>query len=231
MVGFNTVSITSHKNYHLGSWQKNYDSIYSRQRLHTLMNKLELYGEGVEVGVLKGVYSEYLLSNSLLSCLYSIDPWKTFSQYEYTDTNNLEQEIHDKNYEETKKKLSVFGSRSKLLKMTSEAALELFENESLDFVYIDANHNYESVSFDVRNWCEKIRIGGMVAAHDYIPDGTYYDVPKRGFVSVRDYEGATDNKLEFGVKGAVDEFVSENRYELNITREQFMASWFFIKTH
>ena len=44
-----------------------------------------------------------------------------------------------------------------------------FEDESLDFAYIDANHLYDYVCQDIIHWSHKVRSGGMVGCHDYGP--------------------------------------------------------------
>jgi predicted O-methyltransferase YrrM len=52
------------------------------------------------------------------------------------------------------------------LKMTSEAASQLFEDQSLDFCYIDAEHKFESVNKDIQLWLPKVKNGGWIAGHD-----------------------------------------------------------------
>ena len=42
-----------------------------------------------------------------------------------------------------------------------------FEDKSVDFVFIDADHRYESVKKDIVAWIPKIRPGGIIAGHDY----------------------------------------------------------------
>jgi len=42
-----------------------------------------------------------------------------------------------------------------------------YEDESLDFVYIDADHTYEIVKKDIESWYPKVKIGGILAGHDY----------------------------------------------------------------
>ncbi len=42
-----------------------------------------------------------------------------------------------------------------------------FSDNSLDFVYIDANHSYKCVTGDLDAWYPKVRVGGYVGGHDY----------------------------------------------------------------
>lgn len=52
-------------------------------------------------------------------------------------------------------------------KGSSTQFLEEFADESLDFVYIDANHSYEYVKSDIENWKKKIKKGGFIGGHDF----------------------------------------------------------------
>jgi cephalosporin hydroxylase len=55
---------------------------------------------------------------------------------------------------------------SVLYEDSTDASKE-FENKSLDFVFIDANHLYECVLQDIKAWLPKIKDGGIIAGHDY----------------------------------------------------------------
>lgn len=46
-----------------------------------------------------------------------------------------------------------------------------FENDSLDFVFIDGDHSYDSVLKDMEDWYDKVKKGGVIAGHDYLPNG------------------------------------------------------------
>lgn len=49
---------------------------------------------------------------------------------------------------------------------SSESA-RFFDDGSVDFVFIDANHTYDFVKADVLAWLPKIKPGGIIAGHDY----------------------------------------------------------------
>lgn len=42
-----------------------------------------------------------------------------------------------------------------------------YTDKSLDFVFIDAAHDYESVLQDINAWFPKVKNGGMISGHDY----------------------------------------------------------------
>ena len=46
-------------------------------------------------------------------------------------------------------------------------ALNDFENESIDFVYIDGNHGLKFVIEDIYGWTKKVKKGGIISGHDY----------------------------------------------------------------
>ncbi len=60
-----------------------------------------------------------------------------------------------------------YAERSILLTMTTSAASRVAEDGSFDFVFIDADHNYESVVDDIACWRSKVRSGGWLGGHDY----------------------------------------------------------------
>lgn len=53
------------------------------------------------------------------------------------------------------------------MRMTSEEASNKIDDKSIDFVYIDALHDYESVKQDIKLWLPKIKKDGYIGGHDY----------------------------------------------------------------
>ncbi|NOZ20548.1 MAG: class I SAM-dependent methyltransferase [Planctomycetes bacterium] len=178
----------------------------SRNELPHLLNRRGLVGEGAEIGVNVGFFSEKILADWRGSKLYCVDPWREFPQEEYTDRANVSQEKQDELYQQTVERLKPFGDRVELMRTTSEEAAKAFEDGQLDFVYIDAQHHYEAVKEDIALWYPKVRKGGILCGHDYL-DG-----------HVRD--------CLIGVKSAVDEFIGETGLKLVVSAEKDWPSWF-----
>jgi len=187
-------------------------SIVKREGLPALLTLLGLEGKGVEIGVLRGFFSEIILKYSNLSILYSIDPWKEFDKNFYTALDNAPQDEQEKRYSLTIELLKKYKERSKILRATSQEAAHFFGTETLDFIYIDANHSYEECKNDIELWWPKLKKGGIFAGHDYL---NAMFLPNR----------------KYGIKKAVDEFIRKHKQELFVTSEEW-PTWYLIKdTH
>ena len=49
----------------------------------------------------------------------------------------------------------------------SVAMASTYEDDSLDFVFLDGDHRYECVKADIEAWLPKVKVGGILAGHDY----------------------------------------------------------------
>lgn len=118
---------------------------------------------GAEIGVLYGDTSAYLLEEFPNLTLYSVDPYLAYDGYDedrsQSSLNQYEAIAHQK--------LAPFGMRAQLLKEFSLDAAKRFTDSSLDFVFIDANHNYEHAKEDMAAWYPKVRGDGLFCGHDY----------------------------------------------------------------
>lgn len=50
---------------------------------------------------------------------------------------------------------------------TSEGALPQWDGGPIDLLWVDGDHNYPAVKFDLEAWGKFVRVGGIIAAHDY----------------------------------------------------------------
>jgi hypothetical protein len=205
------------------------------------MNRIELVhlfqsnyklGKGAEIGSFKGLYAKEIL-NIWTGKLYLVDVWRELSLLEYADSSNQKQ--YKNIIIDCCDSIKGCEDRCFMLRSDSQNGSELFDDESLDFVYIDANHRYEYVKQDISLWYPKVRKGGIVAGHDYLKldwyaDKSYANHPKDKHIwTDKDNNNIYDNYAgEFGVNPAVDEFCAQYNYELNLTEEWF-SSWYFIK--
>lgn len=53
------------------------------------------------------------------------------------------------------------------IQTTSAQASQLFQDQSIKFIYIDANHNYDFIKADIENWYPKLKEDGIIGGHDY----------------------------------------------------------------
>jgi hypothetical protein len=58
----------------------------------------------------------------------------------------------------------------RVIKSMSVDAARRFKNRSIDFIFIDAAHDYDNVTADIAAWMPKVKAGGIMAGHDYDAD-------------------------------------------------------------
>lgn len=196
-----------------------------RNKLPQFLNKLGLINNGVEVGSFKGTYAKTILDN-WAGKLYMVDVWRPLSEEEYDDSSNHKDHLDA--YSETMNNISGFEDRAFMLRMKSEDGSKLFNDNSLDFVYIDANHTYQAVKDDIEYWYSKVKIGGLLLGHDYIPSDLYKDGQKDIPLWLSSPTSESKYAGMFGVNTAVDEFAFNNGYEVNKTNE-FLGTWWIVK--
>jgi hypothetical protein len=175
------------------------EHVRRREELPLLLNSLGLTGTGVELGVRKGHFSEWLLEVWTGARLISIDSWQSVAPDRYVDVSNVTQDEHDGNHAETVRRLARFGHRSEVWRSTGADAALSIPPESLDFVYVDARHDEASMLEDLECWWSRVRPGGIISGHDYL-DGL---LPQGSF----------------GVRSAVDAFFGRLALEVHATTD------------
>lgn len=138
-----------------------YESIYSKA-----VESASQQAHFVEVGAWKGKSTSFmavLIANSGKSIKFDVvDTWKGSSEHQ-----NMDSIINDTLYSEFIFNMKPVESYYTPLRMTSVKAAGMYEDQSLDFVLIDANHDYEPVKEDLIAWLPKVKIGGVIAGDDY----------------------------------------------------------------
>jgi hypothetical protein len=116
---------------------------------------------GAEIGTEHGFYAAKICEANPQAKLYCIDPYLVVPYYEgYKD-----QEQINEHFVVAQRRLK--GKNHEFIKKLSMDAVKDFEPNSLDFVFIDANHYFEWVVNDVIYWSRKVKPGGIVYGHDY----------------------------------------------------------------
>lgn len=198
----------------------------NRESFPQLLNEKGLTRIGVELGTFKGEFSKKILDNWNGS-LFMVDVWRPLSQEEYDDQSNHAN--HSTAYKEAMDNTKEHAERAHMIRCKGEVAANLFNDWSLDFVYIDANHTYEAVVEDISLWYPKIKSGGILAGHDYLK--LNYEEGVKNIPLMLWNEETPDQQNYagmFGVNPAVDEFVKREGYQLNVT-DEFLGTWWIIK--
>lgn len=153
---------------------------------------------GAEVGVWKGETSQELLTAFPTSFLFLVDLWKEWlpgSTYydQHKVMGRMPQAEWDLIYNQavhnTRARPGV-GTVSILRKDTGEAA-SYIANGILDYVFLDASHYYDDVKRDIDLWTPKVKVGGLIAGHDF--------------------KGKMDTKGIWGISRAVHEKFTKER--------------------
>lgn len=144
-----------------------------RPALKQLINERDLIG--IEIGTYRGVYALVYLEELDIKKVFLIDSYEG-------GASNKEEGAHLllKDYED----------KTEWIKAKSANVANRFNNESLDFVYIDGDHQYEAVLQDISLYYPKVKKGGLVSGHDY-------------------------GRRWRGVPIAVNEFCKKNNFKLN----------------
>ena len=139
----------------------------SRGHVLEVMAKLHGWGSIVELGVWKAGTAEFLLTNCPRLHWYGVDSYD-YQTGEPTEIGfNHYYGSQQERYEEAFVRLRPFSARSRLFKERTVEAAQRFADESVDAVFVDADHRYAAVVADIGAWWPKIREGGWMLGHDY----------------------------------------------------------------
>lgn len=143
---------------------------FLRDDMYKLFKELG-FSTGVEIGVEKGKNAQTMFEIIPNLKLYGVDPYKQHPQASYAYhamIRNWDAKYLHNAKRQCLKRMN--GRNFTLLQGFSEDMIHNVEDNTLDFVYIDADHSYDFVMQDMILWGRKVRKGGIISGHDYYAD-------------------------------------------------------------
>lgn len=165
----------------------------------------------IEIGIAYGFHIESILNEFPEVYCYGIDPYIPYDvtddfgiSISNIDVNKTPQENFDEFSNAINTRLLKFKN-FKHIRSQSNECYNLFNNESIDLIFIDGNHTYDFVKNDCINWWPKIDKNGIMCGDDYhFPE----------------------------VKRAVDEFCIQHNLKLEfITKNNNYYTWYIKKNN
>ncbi|CAG9463178.1 unnamed protein product [Pedinophyceae sp. YPF-701] len=210
---------------------------------------------GAEVGVFRGEFSRTMLQG-WTSCerYIMIDPWAPMANY-FDTTSSNDASAADDNAAAAKAAVAAFLSPQRgagrqlagtgavrapaaadaeravdvqIRPVRSTVAAQELRDGELDFVYIDARHDYCAVKQDLEAFWSKVRCGGVFAGHDFLTD---YEMSllQRNNEGLQDWSRCEDgSRHRWAVKGAVMEFLSGVGHPVLQTLDEW-PTWYTVK--
>jgi hypothetical protein len=125
------------------------------------------YGRGVEVGSFAGRSAAYLAVELHNLNVHSIEHLPTFDLIDTFEAPGIG------DASAVLERLHRVSHITNVCPGDSALSASRYEDGSLDWVYIDADHRYEAVRRDILAWLPKVKKGGMIAGHDYAAYPTF----------------------------------------------------------
>ena len=149
-----------------------------------LLERFPKGGKIVEVGVDNGDFSADILRVTQPSELHLVDSWGSERYHK-----GKQQAVQDRFAKQTAE-----GIVQVHVGLSTERAAD-FKDGSLDVVYIDTDHSYETTRAELSLFGPKVRPGGFLAGHDYIM-GNWAGLYRYGGIeAVHEYCHAEDWEL------------------------------------
>ena len=120
-----------------------------------------------EVGVWEGAFSKRILEICEPIELHLIDPWLYQPEFAHTGFGRKKNEnLMDVKYQDV---VATFKDdpRVKVHRAMSDVALAKLDDASLDWVYLDGNHNAPFIDNDIALSLQKVKHDGIIAGDDY----------------------------------------------------------------
>lgn len=142
--------------------------VKTHSELLTQIVMAQRWRRGAELGLEKGITFEMLLERcGEQFSLIGVDVFSPQPGVIGAEVYLHPRYRHEENRIKCREITDRYRRRSRLLEMTTHEAADVVKDDSIDFVFIDANHSYEAVLQDLQDWQPKIRKKGWIMGHDW----------------------------------------------------------------
>jgi hypothetical protein len=203
-------------------------TFHVREELGMILKNLS-FKIGAELGVQQGIFAfNTLKSWKTADRFVLVDIWAP--QQNYKDAANKWD--HNANMALTDGRMKDAVSQKWVNKYTmcrnfTTSCVQNYDDLYFDYIYVDARHDYKGALLDIVQWWPKLKVGGIMAGHDYMTqkDETASADPERnGDKWIINYDGTVDESGRV-VKGAVDDFFSGDSGHLRRCPHQVTVSY------
>jgi len=178
------------------------------KRFWWLIDQINQHGftSGAEIGCANGSTTHRLLGNCPKLILYAVDKWEKIQGG--AEAGEVGDRLVDENYRgcynwdpiqgwsRFRRGCRPYRNRVKILKGDSVAMADHVEDDSLDFIFIDADHRYDGVVRDLAAWVPKLKPGGLLSGHDIHLPGVLRAVTEK----IKNYQEAGIDNVWFAKK-------------------------------
>tara|TARA_R110002072_G_scaffold84065_9_gene190586 strand:- start:823 stop:1425 length:603 start_codon:yes stop_codon:yes gene_type:complete len=123
----------------------------------------------IEIGARYGDSSIDIIKKLNVDIYTIIDPYKSYDDYTTDGFNKILKNKEDEIFENTKTKLTNLHSNIVFFRTFSNDSdtITCIEDESIDLIFIDGNHEYEYVLQDLKNYYPKLKTNGILCGDDF----------------------------------------------------------------
>ena len=206
--------IESNEKYKIPHFYKDIGGFFDFNDIYTeMVNKFQDESLFVEIGSHFGKSASYMaveIANSKkkikfdcidswMADIWGIDGWK--------NKNTKDKNLNEIFYNNFLKNIESVKNYINSIRGWSYDVVNQYDNESIDFLFIDSCHEYESVKKEIEDWYPKVKLNGIIAGHDYTHN-------QPGVIkAVNEFFGENNIKKIIGVSGSGSWLVDKNEFE------------------
>jgi hypothetical protein len=189
--------------------------LHMRSHLGALLEQEGCLRVGLEVGSYRGANANELLTVWPSAwAVVMVDPWASQPNASYGDILSADQTTMDAVKLAAWVANAKHGPRAVLWPSFGSDAAAKLAGTPLDYVYLDARHDYTSVTEDLDSWWPLLRVGGVLAGHDFLDaglrnDGNTWEVQPDG----------SRRADMLAVRGAVEKFFERRSIDVRVTHQ------------